>query len=188
MSDSQNYVDIEFATMQLGGNSELLIKMLGKFCVEFSSTPQQVIDALAQNNKHEAKMKVHTTKGLSGNLGLMALFECSKILDHQIRENTIDPLQVDAFNTTMQETIAFIKALNLTVASPTTFSPIDKDSQPRQKAIFIKRLQHNEFIDDDALFTYINELPFNEAEKQSLKSLVEELQYDKAIDMIKQAG
>jgi HPt (histidine-containing phosphotransfer) domain-containing protein len=188
MSNTQNYIDIEFATMQLGGNSELLIKMLGKFCVEFSSTPQQVIDALAQNNKHEAKMKVHTTKGLSGNLGLMALFECSKVLDQQIREDTIDPLQVDAFNKTMQETIAFIKALNLTVAAPTPFSPIDKDGDSVQKAIFIKRLQRNEFIDDDTLFAYINKLPFSEAEKQSLKTLVEELQYAKAIDMITQAG
>ncbi|MFT6270427.1 MAG: HPt (histidine-containing phosphotransfer) domain-containing protein [Alphaproteobacteria bacterium] len=188
MDNTQNLVDIEFATMQLGGNSDLLARMLGKFCDEFRSTPQKVIDALAQGNKDEAKLTVHTTKGLSGNLGLIALFECSKVLDQQLREDAIDPLQVEAFSHIMQDTIEFIKTLDLSVAVPATFKPMDNGGDIAQKAIFLTRLERNEFIDDDTLYIYINALSFDEAEKQSLKNLVEELQYDKAIAMIKQAG
>jgi HPt (histidine-containing phosphotransfer) domain-containing protein len=188
MSNTQNLVDLEFATMQLGGNSQLLAKMLSKFCAEFNSTPQKVIAALAQGNIREAKLKVHTTKGLSGNIGLMALFECSKILDQQIRDDAIDPVQVEAFDTVMQDTIKCIKNLGLMAANPSTFSPFDNDVDTGQKADFINRLERNEFIDDDTLFTDINALPFNEAQKQTLKTLVEELQYAKAIDMVKQAG
>lgn len=180
-------VDVDFATAQLGGNVELLSKMLGKFCGEFCSTPQQVIDALAQNNHNDAKLKVHTTKGLSGNLGLKALYECSKILDQQIREEAIDPLQLEAFSTVMQDTIECIKNLDLTQIAPTAFSPFNEKTDTSQANEFVLCLQRNEFIDDDKLFTYIDALPFDEAQKSQLKVLVEELQYDKAIEMITQA-
>lgn len=188
MSNKHSLVDIDFATSQLGGNSELLARMLGKFCDEFSSTPQSVIDALANGDKHEAKMKVHTTKGLSGNLGLLALFECSKVLDQQIRDDNIDDSQLDAFVHIMAETIACVKNLDLSQSAPTEYTtstlPSSSDVSISEKAAFIKRLERNEFIDDDTLYAYIDALPFNEDEKKTLQTLVEELQYAKAIEMI----
>lgn len=187
MPNTPQLVDIEFATSQLGGNSELLAKMLGKFCNEFRPVPQTVINALAQDDKSEAKLKVHTTKGLSGNLGLTALYECSKVLDQQIREDTIDPLQLEAFDKVMKDTIECIEKLDLTQVASAVFSPSAQGNDEEQTQDFLQRLKRNEFIDDDKLFTYINALPFNEADKSTLKVLVEELQYAKAIDMINQA-
>ena len=195
MANAPQLVNIEFATSQLGGNTALLTKMLGKFCNEFAEVPQKVILALAQNNHREAKLKVHTTKGLSGNLGLTALYESSKVLDQQIRDDSIDPSQIEDFERVMQQTISCIKALNLGDVSGTPFTTATHDSSSvensaqiiAQTEVFIKRLQRNEFIDDDTLHNYINMLALNEAQKNSLKQLVEELQYAKAIEIVKQA-
>jgi hypothetical protein len=118
----------------------------------------------------------------------MAVFECSKVLDQQIRDDQVDTSEVEKFDTLMQETILYIKELSLGSVPPSTFSPLDSDGDLAEKTAFIKRLERNEFIDDDTLFAYINALPFNETEKQTLTTLVEELQYSKAIEMINSAG
>jgi HPt (histidine-containing phosphotransfer) domain-containing protein len=111
MTTTHKLVDIEFATTQLGGNVALLAKLLHKFCDEFTYAPQQVKDALAQNDVKSAKLKVHTAKGLSGNIGLTALYECSKVVEQQISQDNIDLLQVDAVQNVMQDTIKHIKTL-----------------------------------------------------------------------------
>lgn len=186
MSDSKNLLDIKFALSQLSGNSDLLSRMLHKFSAEFIAVPEKVKNALAQNDLGEAKLQVHTTKGLSGNLGLMALYECSKTLDQQMRDNEIDEAQIETFTSIMNDTCEYIKTVNLTQTVPQQFSPPDNRSNNDEKRIFLDRLKHNEFIDDDTLFTYINSLSLKEEQKSVLKELIEDLQYAKAIDMINQ--
>lgn len=184
MATTPHLVDIEFATSQLAGNKVLLTRMLGKFCEEFRSTPNIVIDALAQGNYREAKMKVHTTKGLSGNLGLMALFECAKVLDQQIKDNSVSSQQLTAFSDIMRDTIDCISELQLTSQATTAFAPVAQTKDEPDTAKFIQCLEGNEFIDDDTLFSYINALAFSEPDKQRIKTLVEELQYTEALAMI----
>jgi HPt (histidine-containing phosphotransfer) domain-containing protein len=186
MSDSKNLLDIKFALSQLSGNSDLLYKMLQKFSVEFIAIPEKVKNALAQNDLSEAKLQVHTTKGLSGNLGLMALYECSKILDQQMRDNEVDEAQIEAFTSIMQDTCEFVKTVDLTRTAPQQFSTPDSSLNNDEKRIFLDRLKHNEFIADETLFTYINSLSLNEEQKILLKDFVEDLEYAKAIDMINQ--
>lgn len=186
MSDSKNLLDINFALSQLSGNSDLLHRMLQKFSLEFVSVPEKVKNALAQNDLSEAKLQVHTTKGLSGNLGLMALYECSKKLDQQMRDNEVDEAQIDAFTSIMEATCEFVKTVELTQTAPQQFSTSNSSKNNDEKRIFLDRLKHNEFIDDETLFMYINSLSLNEEQKIALKEFVEDLQYAKAIDMINQ--
>ena len=186
MNDSKNLLDIKFALSQLSGNSDLLSRMLQKFREEFITVPDKVKNALAQNDLREAKLQVHTTKGLSGNLGLMALYECSKTLDQQMRDEEIDKAQVESFTRIMEDTCEFLKTVDLSRNEPQQFSQKDTNSDDDEKRIFLDRLTHNEFIDDNTLFSYINSLSLNEEQKKVLQELVEDLQYAKAIDMINQ--
>lgn len=186
MSDSKNLIDVNFALSQLSGNSDLLSKLLVKFSVEFIAVPTKIKNALASNDLKEAKLQVHTTKGLSGNLGLMALYECSKTLDQQMRDNEIDEAQIQTFTSIMEDTCEFIKTVNLSRNAPQEFNQEEISNSNDEKLIFLDRLKHNEFIDDDTLFTYIDALSLNEEQKSTLKGLVEDLQYAKAIDMINQ--
>jgi len=183
MTNSQNLVDLEFATSQLGGNKELLNRMLGKFTDEFASVPALVEKLIAENNVKDAKLKVHTTKGLSGNLGLTALFECTKKLDQQLREGEVDQAQLSAFSQIMLDTCEFIESIE-GATSNVEYKPSNESQNTQYKGVFLERLKHNEFIDDDTLHTYVDSLSLDPREKQELKTLVEELQYADAITIL----
>lgn len=182
MAVSQNLVDVPFALSQLGGNSDLLQRMLQKFKNEFINVPSDVMALLDANHIKEAKLKVHTTKGLSGNLGLMALFECAKSLDQQIREENIDASLLDTFDKLMKDTCEFIDTVDLEIKNAPEFSQTQHKQSHKQ--IFLERLQRHEFIDDKTLHMYVDSLSLSVDDKAMLVSLVEELKYAKAIDII----
>lgn len=182
-SQAQNLVDVEFALSQLGGNSDLLKRMLIRFQQEFVSVPKAVKDFIAAGDIKEAKMKVHTTKGLSGNLGLMAVFECTKILDQQLRENEINNTQIDLFETLMADTCLFINTVDLVAKDAPVFTSDNQSNRHTDE--FILRLERHEFIDDETLHGYINDLNLPESGKTDLIALVEELKYAEAIELIR---
>ena len=183
MSDTETLVDVKFAIAQLGGNSDLLKRMLGKFSAEFLSAPEEIKAFVATGDMDAAKMKVHTAKGLTGNLGMKALYNCSKILEQEMRENNVQQKTLDAFSSLMQQTCDFILTIDLAVKE----APVYSQSKPNvdHTDTFLKRLQRHEFIDDDTLHEYVNSLQLDVNGKKNLVNLVEELQYDKAIEIIK---
>ncbi len=188
MSETHALVDVEFAITQLGGNSDLLKRMLGKFSAEFDSVPKEVKRLLEVGEIKEAKMKVHTTKGLSGNLGMTALYECSKTLDKKLRDNDVDYDLVESFSVIMTKTCEFIDTIDLAEKEKTPFiesESTNSENVNELKDLFLKRLQGHEFIDDEALHEYVDQLPLSDTRKHELVSLVEELQYEKAIALIK---
>ncbi len=186
MTNKKDLVDIQFALTQLGGNSDLLARMLDKFKFDLGTTAIEVKQLLSDGNIKEAKLKVHTTKGLSGNLGLKALYECSTILDQQMREDNIDATQINAFVTVMQDTCECLDTIDLVTNAATEFGP-QTNANNEHKSIFLERLSRHEFIDDDTLHQYIDSLALNESNKSKVRNYVEELQYAKAIDIINQA-
>lgn len=188
MSETHALVDVEFAITQLGGNSDLLKRMLGKFSAEFDSIPHEVKRLLEAGEIKEAKMKVHTTKGLSGNLGMTALYECSKALDQKLRDNQIDYTLVKSFGAIMTKTCEFIDTIDLAEKEKKPFVESESNSSDgvsELKDSFLRRLQGHEFIDDEALHEYVDQLPLSDTRKYELISLVEELQYEKAIALIR---
>lgn len=186
MPQEHPLVDLEFATSQLSGNTDLLFKMLKKFKTEFSAVPMQVTNLIATGDLKGAKLKVHTTKGLSGNLGLMALFNCSKELDQELRAGNVVTQLVEEFTIIMQQTCDHIDSVNTDTKANPTYSNTENKVKSDYKDVFIQRLQRNEFIDDDTLHSYIESLNLTSDSKKTLQSMVEELNYDSAVELIKQ--
>jgi len=183
VTSSKPLFDKEFALSQLGGNSDLLKRMLLRFEQEFTSVPQEVRNLLDNNDTKEAKMKVHTTKGLSGNLGLMALYDSARVLDQHLREGSATPELVDEFAEVMKNTCEVLQSVELGLEAPAEFTTESSDNAHFEE--FIQRLERHEFIDDATLHEYVNSLNISEAEKKNLVNLVEELQYAKAIEIIR---
>ena len=183
MATTAQLFDKEFALTQLGGNTDLLKRMLVKFEQEFKTVPEEVKTLFNNNEIKEAKLKVHTTKGLSGNLGLMALYESAKLLDQQLRAGVADDSMIALFAQTMADTCNTIEHVNLAQNSVPEFT--NNVSSNNYYEEFIQRLERHEFIDDESLHKYVNDLNLSDDEKKHLVSLVEELQYAKAIDIIK---
>jgi HPt (histidine-containing phosphotransfer) domain-containing protein len=185
MSTNLPILNYEFALNQLGGNEALLIKMLGRFTSEFADVGVEVSALVAENNFDSAKMKVHTVKGISGNLGLQALFNSASYLDAELRVGKAEQSVLNDFSQLVITTCSEIKKIDSEESESgerdLTSSPL---SLQNSKEELIKRLQRNEFIDDETLNDLINGLQTTEAEAQSLTQLIEELQYPQAIEII----
>ncbi|GLR70612.1 Hpt domain-containing protein [Agaribacter marinus] len=181
MDESIPIIDVTFGISQLGGDESLFHRMLFKFSHEFAETPSTVKQAISSNNFEEAKIQVHTTKGISGNLGLAALYECSKVLDKQIKDKAISDATLNEFDTVMQETCEAIEHLDI-VESPTA----DLSGEATQEAFYSlsQKLERHEFIDDAELHTLVSGLALSDDDKTKVVELIEELQYEKALVLL----
>jgi HPt (histidine-containing phosphotransfer) domain-containing protein len=184
MSTNLPILNYDFALTQLGGNEALLIKMLGRFLSEFVEVSNEVVALLNNDDIAAAKMKVHTVKGISGNLGLQALYDCATRFDAELRSGNTHQATIDEFDQLLADTCIEISKVNPVESaehlSASTYSP------ETSKLELVKRLKRNEFIDDDTLSDLIAGLGMNETTNAHLVSLIEELQYPEAITIIEE--
>ncbi|MFC4699827.1 hypothetical protein ACFO4O_06635 [Glaciecola siphonariae] len=186
MSETKPLVDYDFGLSQLGGNAELLNKMLGKFKGEFREAPQYVKQQMQEGNFDQAKMKVHTTKGITGNLGLLALFECSKTLDAQLKQAIASDDTIAEFESITQATCERID--ELISASKNDSGQSDTAKQHKHvddaKQKLLELLERHEFIDDSLLRDLMGSLNMSDADKTQIVDLIEQLQYEQAASML----
>ncbi|MFQ3250027.1 MAG: HPt (histidine-containing phosphotransfer) domain-containing protein [Glaciecola sp.] len=184
MSTNLPILNYDFALNQLGGNEALLSKMLGRFVSEFADVSNEVMALIEDNDFHNAKMKVHTVKGISGNLGLQALYDCSTRFDALLRVSETNQAIADEFSRLVTDTCTEIRNKDLKDTSQANLSE-STHSREQSKTELINRLDKNEFIDDETLTNLIAGLGIEEAAAFDLIQLIEELQYPKAIDVLK---
>jgi HPt (histidine-containing phosphotransfer) domain-containing protein len=185
MSTNFPILNYEFALNQLGGNEALLSKMLGKFFSEFENTSAEIADFLEADDIKSAKMLVHTVKGISGNIGLQALYDCATRFDAEFRTGMPDKAIMDEFrelvNLTCLEIQQMVQKKTPEIQPISSFLPPEKC-----KSELIDRLTRNEFIDDDTLLDFVAGLAFSESDAKHLIQLIEELQYPQAIAKIEE--
>ncbi len=185
MSINLPILNYAFALNQLGGQEALLSKMLAKFVAEFVQVSSEVNAALDKNDINSAKIKVHTVKGISGNLGLQALYDCATRFDAELRKGLLNKTTVLEFTQIVNDTCIEIQKLEKkeTPVRPNggvTLSP------ETAKIKLIERLKRNEFIDDDTLFEMVSNLGLSDASAGKLIDLIEDLQYPEAIAVIQE--
>lgn len=183
MDKSLPLIDVQFGLSQLGGNQVLFNRMLTKFKQSFSETPESVLQNVDNEQFDEAKIAVHTTKGISGNLGLTALFECSKTLDKQIKDKAIDPDVLNSFSEIMAQTCQAITEHEANTSEHAEQEVPENNDDTT--AVLLEKLQRHEFIDDDELQRLVGGLNLTPEQRIEVINLIEELQYEKAIDIIK---
>ena len=71
-------LDLEHAAQALGGDSELLQRVLERFHADFVQTPEQLRAALDEGRLDDARRLVHTLKGLAPTLGSERLHQLAK--------------------------------------------------------------------------------------------------------------
>lgn len=179
LQTSKPLLDITFGLSQLSGNAQLLNKMLLRFASEYADSPQKVEDLLESGDYDGAKMLIHTAKGITGNLGLVALFEHCKALESQIKAQAVDDELLQHYRILVDDTLAQIHASELD--KPAGIQSGQNADASAQLADMLKR---QEFIDETLLRKLVSELHFSESEKQTLIVLIEALRYDQALSML----
>jgi signal transduction histidine kinase/CheY-like chemotaxis protein/ligand-binding sensor domain-containing protein len=66
-------IDVSAALERIGGNSKLLMALLGRFASDFESSPQRLLEAIAQQAFEQAIDLVHKVRGAAGNLSMAEL-------------------------------------------------------------------------------------------------------------------
>ncbi|MBF7072461.1 Hpt domain-containing protein [Glaciecola sp. MH2013] len=183
MANQLPLLNFDFALNQLGGNESLLSKMLGKFVTEFEHCASEVANFCEHGDYKNAKMKVHTVKGISGNLGLQALYECATKFDAELRNEEFTPSVFEEFSALIIDTCAEIKKRDQIEDPARSFEKTTYSLQT-SKLELIKRLKRNEFIDDDTLVDLVSGLELSESKANRLVELIEELQYQEAIELV----
>lgn len=182
MQEQKPLVDIQFGLSQLGGNAELLNKMLVKFKDQFEHKAELVSNYLRDGNYDAAKMEIHTAKGITGNLGLTALYQCCKIFDAQLKQKLTDAHTLEEFTRLIDDTCAAIDTHSMGL------SPKVSTSRPQRidnaKPTLMRLLSSREFIDDEKMHSLVSSLELSESNKAQLIELIEQLQYEQAIAIL----
>ena len=105
-------LNIKDAMARLMGNKNLYLKLLDCFQKDYAQFDTQLVQLLEAGNYEEASIKVHSMKGMSGNLGAESLYEISRELEVLCKNKTaLAELQphLTAFSTEFQRVLRQIR-------------------------------------------------------------------------------
>lgn len=181
MSGSElSIFDTQFALNQFSGNQSLLVQILNKFIQQYQNFDTLIAQQLQQNSLPDIKQQVHTIKGVSGNLGMKALYQGCKELEeklaHQPTEHTLEE-----FLLVFEKTLTVIQnysAENCIEEVPKTATQQD------EKTALIAVLKRNEFISESKMQNYAQSLYLSSQQLNKLKQAIDNLDYATAIDIL----
>lgn len=118
--------DISGALKRVAGNVTLYLKILSKFTREYANKDAELLEFVRLGKKGDAIMLAHSIKGLSGNLGMNALFKKAKQLELFLRLEE-DPAGnegnklINDFSLILQQSLTQIEAcLQIMIVEPET--------------------------------------------------------------------
>lgn len=183
MSQKQEFIDLTFGLSQLSGNHSLLVKLLGKFSMEYQDLPEKLIEMNSQENMVAYKQAVHTIKGVSGNLGLNALHHAAKALEADIISGTDHHANFLQFKSVLIETLSQIKALSAeSEGTKEEDQPKDVANDGIEK--LKGALERNQFIPPDELTSILSGCHFSDPLKEEISSAISDLDYPLALQLI----
>ena len=175
-----NIFDAQFAVNQFSGNQSLLVQILGKFIQQYENFDTLLLEHFKQEDFHTAKQQVHTIKGVSGNLGMKALYlECKKLeVSLASKENNYT---LDEFLLTLSQTLKLVQRYT----AENSIQEI-QEIAPQQvdKIALIAVLKRNEFISESKMQSYSQSLDLSPGELNELKQAIDNLDYAFAIQLL----
>ncbi|MFA9216127.1 MAG: response regulator, partial [Sphingomonadaceae bacterium] len=111
-------IDVAAALERLGGNSELLARLLRKFADEYAPSPAHLLAALEQGALEPATLLVHKVRGAAGNLSMPELHRTAGELEQVLLSARPAPFEeaLAAFGAALETVIDGIQALDASAA------------------------------------------------------------------------
>lgn len=173
--------DAEFATRQFSGNHALLIQILGKFIAQHQDFDNELTQQLQDNDFDAVKHNVHTLKGVSGNLGMTALYNECKVFEQHLATKQISDEQRDILSQAFKQTLSVVKAFSEQGSVQKTPENVAANSE---KSSLIAALKGNEFISDEKMQRYLASLDIEPSVQEQLQQAIHDLDYPKAIQLL----
>ena len=106
-------IDTKTALIRIGGNKSVYKKILEKFVSSQSSVPREIKAALQENNFEQAKLLVHSLKGVSGNIGANQLHQQTEHLETLIKQKAVSDTALEKLDNELMQVLMGIKQANL---------------------------------------------------------------------------
>ena len=176
---------------QLSGNETLLITLLTKFADEYAEAEQKIENLIAQENWEEARVYLHTLKGVSGNLGCNRLLEQARLAEHFMMSNQSTPPNLSSTLSALTATLATIDSIktagSIAASSNVPSSSLsDTDNAAELSQVssgLITALENHEFIPQEQLEPWLSEV--TDDIREQVREAIDELDYELAIQLLK---
>lgn len=181
MQSATQLIDLTFGINQLSGNKSLLFTLLQRFSDEYAQSDAKLQSHFAEGEWDQARVFIHTLKGVAGNLGLVALHEQSKHAEIALKNNAAIPTSYDEFVATLDATLAEVSRL---ANGDADNSDTDVSETSAQTSALVSALENNEFIPQQQLNDWLAVLPLDADRKSRISDAVDELDYGKALSLL----
>ena len=105
----KEYIDIDDALKRVGGNMDLLKRLLKRFLEGNHIEPLE--EALEKNDKDDASRLAHTLKGVAANLSLIKIRDISVDLEHHIKNDSSHSECMDELKKAFSSTVEYISEI-----------------------------------------------------------------------------
>jgi len=104
--------DKQNALQRLGGNQQLLSKIVAMFLEQISPKYLALTNALSNENADEVAFVSHAIKGIAGDIGALALRHKASEIEHMARQNQLSQLTFITLelDKTINETVQVLRA------------------------------------------------------------------------------
>ena len=147
-SKAQSVIDVESALARVGGDRQLLRKLLTKFVNNYSGVADKIRQALNDENNVTVTQLIHTVKGVSGNISAVRLENAARNLEEALRDRNTTEIErqenrfrfaLDEANIRIRELIASMETGSYTKNEREKRSNVNVDSgEINMKAMLVE--------------------------------------------------
>ncbi len=88
-------IDVQWSLRRLGGNMNLLSKLLKEFVEDYVAADEKVNDAISSHDFERAQRLVHTIQGVSGSIGAKKLYAASADIEVVLKNKAIPSKKIN---------------------------------------------------------------------------------------------
>lgn len=212
MSSADKTINLAFGLSQLSGNKTLFLRLLQKFADEYQQASDKLQSMVDNQEWQEARLYTHTIKGVASNLGFTRLHLACKETEAELKADAAVPASLPELKTAMDETLGVLAELQANPAildnPDTAFSADASPQAPYENEVastasgaesvgaaqdhvatvpegFIRALEQSEFIAQDQLDSWLDQVTADQAFQQTLRDAIDELDYDTALALLR---
>jgi len=182
--------DVKMGMCRAGDDRSTYVRLLKKFVDQFADTEQNLRQEIKSGNKRAAIFRVHTLKGVAGNLGANKLFKLSRDLEHQLKKDE-KLTKLEAFFLEHTDFVSRIQALPAEQEEPPT--QVDNEGSIEGLRTFLEQLlgplQKFQVKETKTIVEKLQAQIWPEPyalELKKLKTLIDRYQFIAAVEKVKQ--
>jgi HPt (histidine-containing phosphotransfer) domain-containing protein len=186
--------DIESSMARVAGKKALYIDLLKRFYEGQANTANHIKQALQSNDHQLAERLIHTTKGVSGNIGALELHKASEMLEAAIKNRDVEKTEkfLTIFTDELRKVIELLGSVLPKKAPAVTDVRQSRSADPKVLQRLLPNLYKLLADDDGEAVDYLDEIwddltkTIDKSSLSQLKNKVDQFAFDEAIEILQQ--